>query len=284
MIDATWRSLCPGFLLFLMMSLNSYGQSIGPIDYFEYLRSRSRVIECAIESDVLARRVLQEYGSMFSAADDVILPSKCFYKNSDEVKSLQKKLRQTTINVGGVDITLQEAAAKTLAAAVEDAASRDLKITPFDGEIAGKRIYTDSVRVWNKRFFPALEFWVSAGNITEEESVSARNLPLIDQARKVLQWESQGYLFGTGRRRSIFSSTAPPGASQHLALIAFDVVEYQDPAVREILNAHGWFQTVANDPPHFTYLGSPESSLPSHGLRKIESYDGNVWVPNITRP
>ena len=273
-----------GILLLSGLAWNGYGQVTGPVDYFEYLRARSRVVDCAVESDPLARRVLQEYGSMFSAGDDVTLPSKCLYKNSDEVRSLQSKLRQVTINVDGVDITLQEAAAKALAAAIDEAASCDLRITPLDGAVAGKRIYTDSVRVWNKRFIPALDFWVSVGNITEEASVAARNMPLLDQARKVLEWESQGFLFGTGRRKSIFSSTAPPGASQHLSLIAFDVVEFQDPAVRRVLNAHGWFQTVANDPTHFTYLGAPESGLPSRGLKKIESSDGNVWVPNFTRP
>jgi hypothetical protein len=51
--------------------------------------------------------------------------------------------------------------------------------------------------------------------------------------------------------------------------------------VRQILARHGWFRTVKNDAPHFTYLGFREKDLPLRGLRKITSADGEFWIPNM---
>jgi hypothetical protein len=79
--------------------------------------------------------------------------------------------------------------------------------------------------------------------------------------------------------RSILSSVAPPGASQHLALLAFDVKEHEDARVRAILERHGWFQTVAHDRPHFTYLGVARSQLESLGLSRIVEGRREYWVP-----
>jgi hypothetical protein len=64
-------------------------------------------------------------------------------------------------------------------------------------------------------------------------------------------------------------------------MLAFDVNEFDNPRVREILAKHGWFQTVLSDLPHFTYLGLKEKDLPKHGLKQVE-VDGQIfWIPNV---
>jgi hypothetical protein len=57
-------------------------------------------------------------------------------------------------------------------------------------------------------------------------------------------------------------------------MLAFDVNEFENPRIREIMGKHGWFQTVLSDLPHFTFLGLKEKDLPKKGLRSIESTAG----------
>lgn len=80
---------------------------------------------------------------------------------------------------------------------------------------------------------------------------------------------------------SILFSVAAPGASQHLSMLAFDINEYDNAKVREILERHGWFQTVRNDKPHFTFLGHRREDLSKLGLREIETRNGKYWIPNV---
>ncbi|HSU25723.1 MAG TPA: hypothetical protein VLI65_07065, partial [Pyrinomonadaceae bacterium] len=85
----------------------------------------------------------------------------------------------------------------------------------------------------------------------------------------------------TNMSRSIFSSVAPPGTSQHLFLLAFDVAEYRDPNVVSILNRNGWYQTVLNDEPHFTFVGVAASELPRRGLKLVYQNGTAYWIPNL---
>jgi hypothetical protein len=62
-------------------------------------------------------------------------------------------------------------------------------------------------------------------------------------------------------------------------MLALDVAEFDNAAVREILARHHWYQTVISDLPHFTYLGVPENELPALGLRKITNANRVFWVP-----
>jgi len=179
--------------------------------------------------------------------------------------------------IAGVNIELQESAMNALLAATDELRPR--RITPLDGAIAGRRNYADTVRIWNSRFIPALNYWVVKGRISPDDADASRLMPVADQVAKVVDWESRGMYFSTGRNQSIFYSVAPPGTSQHLALIAIDVVEAGNPAVRAVLNKHGWFQTVNTDEPHFTYLGIPETELPKRGLQRIRRGNHTFWIP-----
>jgi len=97
----------------------------------------------------------------------------------------------------------------------------------------------------------------------------------------VLELEQVGIYFSKDLSKSILYSIAAPGTSQHIAMLAFDVNEFEDSRVREIMSKHGWFQTVVSDLPHFTYLGLKEKDLPKNGLRSVEVNGQVFWIPNV---
>src|SRR3954469_12123068 len=239
---------------------------------------------CNIENSAFERRVFAEYGAMFVAADNVRTPPVCVFKDEAAVSSFRTRLETQFITVRGADIVLQKAAAESLYRVLEEATNGQIMLVPLDGSVAGGRTYDDTVKLWNSRFQPALEFWVKRGTISPEEEADVRSMALDEQVAKVIDWESKGLWFGTNRNASIFSSTAPPGTSQHLALLALDIPPPITPEKRALMNSNGWFQTVKGDVSHFTYLGVAESSLPGRGLRAVLMNGTIYWVPNIIDP
>jgi hypothetical protein len=168
-----------------------------------------------------------------------------------------------------------------LLGAREAAAYAGLRLTPRGGSEAGRRSFADSLRLWRSRCDPALEHWCAAGRLDGAEAERLRGLPLREQAAAVLELERGGVFFSKYFDKSILQSVAAPGASQHLAMLAFDIEEFQDARVGALLARHGWFQTVLSDLPHFTYLGLPERELPARGLRRVESAGQTFWVPEM---
>ena len=183
--------------------------------------------------------------------------------------------------IGYDEVELQPEALKSLNKARKEAQKEGLDITPRDGAEAARRGYEDSVRLWNSRFEPALDYWLSQGRLTEEQVTRLRGLPLSQQVAEVLELEKTGIYFSKDLSKSILYSIAAPGASQHIAMLAFDVNEFDNPRVREIMGKHGWFQTVLSDLPHFTYLGLKEKDLPKNGLRSLEINGQVFWIPNV---
>ena len=162
-----------------------------------------------------------------------------------------------------------------------EAQADDLSITPRDGREAGRRTFGDSLRLWDTRFLPALEYWTKQGRITSEKAERLRGLAPHKQVAAVLELEAENIFFSKDFSKSVFYSIAPPGASQHLAMLAFDAVEFADERVRRILARHGWFQTVLSDLPRFTFLGLDERDLPARGLRREEWNKQIFWIPNV---
>lgn len=234
---------------------------------------------CDFHSNRLAARVLREYGAIFSATQSVKVPKSCIFENEQSVLEFRKSLDAVSEEIDGTVITLQREAMADLKLAVGTAIKRGVRITPLDGAIAGDRTYEDTLRLWRSRFEPALRYWTRKGKIKRAEADEANDLSPVQQVIRVVEWESKGLYFSTGFNRSIFSSVAPPGTSQHLSLLAFDVVQYGSAEVRRILNEHGWYQTVVGDEPHFTYLGVKESELPKRGLRSVTRGKSRFWVP-----
>jgi hypothetical protein len=230
--------------------------------------------------DPVARRILNEYGAVFVAAGGVLPPPVCIFAGAEEVETFQAAARAAAREFGGVLIELQPAAMRALVAARHEARAQGLDVTPRDGSESARRGYADTIRLWNSRLLPALEHWRGEGRLTAEEAERVRALPVREQVGAVLEMERRGIYFSKDFSKSILYSVAAPGASQHLSLLAFDAAEYGDERVRRILARHGWFRTVRNDCPHFTYLGLGERQLPSRGLRRINTADGEFWVPN----
>lgn len=235
---------------------------------------------CPIDTDAVARRVFKDYGAMFIASADVVFPPKCVFENDDEVAAFQNNTKSESAEINGREVTLQKAAMVALKDAVKEAAEKKFSITPR-GNSASRRSYADTLRIWKSRFKPALKHWVGKKKILPNDAARARAMETREQVARVMEWEAEGFWFSTNFDRSIFSSVAAPGTSQHLSMIALDVAEFGNKDVRKILNSHGWFQTIIDDTPHFTYLGLKENELPMRGLRAETRGGFKFWIPNF---
>lgn len=273
----------------LPMTLNSFRDSEHlkePAPFYDALakalkKRKTKIDNICPPSDPVARRILEEYGAIFVADKKVTPPPVCMFSNEEEVTRFQDAVGFDSEVIGFDEVQLQPEALKQLNKAREEAQKEGLDITPRDGAEAARRNYEDSVRLWNSRFHPALDYWLSQGRLTEEQVTRLRSLPLTQQVGEVLELESNGIYFSKDLSKSILYSIAAPGTSQHIAMLAFDVNEFQNPRVREILAKHGWFQTVLSDLPHFTFLGLKEKDLPKHGLRSLEINGQVFWIPNV---
>ncbi|MCA1608998.1 MAG: hypothetical protein LC730_06025 [Acidobacteria bacterium] len=209
------------------------------------------------------------------------LPKRCYFANAGEVENFQRVLKVSRSSMDGAEIVLDAAAMKSLLNARAEAERLNLKLTPLDGSIAATRSFYDTVRLWNARVLPALRSWTATGRISQQDADAIVESALIPQVEKVIKLERDGLCFAPDRRRSIFTSAAPPGTSQHLLMLAFDIVQHGDRRVVAILNRHGWYQTILGDPAHFTFLGEEERELPARGLRFLYSGNHAYWVPNL---
>ena len=245
------------------------------------LARRGLSFECFCPAgDTLTRRVLEEYGAMF-VAEGVRLPPACVFESEEAVERFQREAGWRAEVLDGATIELQPAAMAALQDARAEASRAGLRVTPRGGSEAGRRSYADSLRLWRSRCDPALDHWCAEGRLEGGEAERLRRLPLREQASAVLELERGGIFFSKDFKKSILQSVAAPGASQHLAMLAFDIEEFADPRVGSLLARHGWFQTVLSDLPHFTYLGLEERRLASHGLRRVESAGQTFWVPDM---
>lgn len=231
-----------------------------------------------IPTDDIAKKLLREYGSVFVSRG--LAPKTVVFRNQNEVADFQKSVKSKTKMISGMPMTLQEHALTALVAAVDEAKSNGLSISPRDVDSAS-RSYDESVGLWASRVEPALDHWIGKKKIAESDAERIRFLSPFEQVGEVLQLEKKKIYFSKDLKKSIIYSVAPPGTSQHLSMLAFDVAEFDNKQVREILARHGWFQTVVSDLPHFTYLGVTESELKELGLKKIKNGGRQFWIPDI---
>ena len=231
-------------------------------------------------TDDVGKKLLKEYGAMFVAKGGAIAPKTVVFRDESEVAAFQSSLQKSTEMIGGFSLELQSAAMNGLKKAIEDAKKESLTISPRGADSA-RRTYNETVGLWASRVEPALKHWVGKGKITQSDADRIKALTPFEQVSEVLKLEEKGVFFAKDLSKSIIYSVAPPGTSQHLAMLALDVKEYENPKVREILAQNGWFQTVISDLPHFTFLGVKEDDLPGLGLKKVNN-DGRVfWIPDI---
>ena len=257
-----------------------------PAPFYDALQKALKKRKITLETicppgNPVSRRILEEYGALYVADKKVKPPPVCVFTNEEQVTKFQEDAGYEAEMIGFDEVELQPEALKQLRKAREEAQKEGLDITPRDGAEAGRRNYEDSLRLWNSRFEPALEYWLSQGRLTTDQVNRLRNLPLLQQIAEVLELEKTGIYFSKDLSKSILYSIAAPGTSQHIAMLAFDVNEFENPRVREIMGKHGWFQTVLSDLPHFTFLGLKEKDLPKRGLRSVEVNGQVFWIPNV---
>jgi hypothetical protein len=233
-----------------------------------------------VPNDSVGRRVFQEYGALFVARGGAIPPPTAIFKNESEVSSFQSGLAKASENLGGFNIELQAAAMKRLKEAIEEAEQNDLTITPR-GADSGRRDYSGTVELWASRVNPGLAHWVGTGKLPQAEAERIKFLSPFEQVPEIFKLESEEIFFSKDLSKSIVYSVAPPGTSQHLSMLAFDVNEHGDERVRGVLAKHYWFQTVVSDLPHFTFLGVPERKLADLGLRQISDGGRSFWLPDL---
>lgn len=225
-------------------------------------------------------KLLKEYGAVFVAGNGVKPPPKIVFENQAEVLSWQSKLSKSETEIGGHSLQLQTEAMRALINAAGEARQQGLSLTPRGADSAG-RDYAGTIDLWASRVLPGLAHWVSNGRLSRTKADRIASLTPFEQVSEIFALEAEGMFFARELSKSIIYSVAPPGASQHLALLAFDVAEFNDPVVRAILANHGWFQTVVSDLPHFTYLGFSETELKSLGLKKTIYLERDFWLPDI---
>lgn len=238
-------------------------------------------IAASISSPV-NKRLFAEYGAVF--ATGATPPPVIIFDDPAHVEAFQSSLSLGRGVFGDHEIQLQVVALDALSAAAAEMADRGGRITARAAD-AGGRSYVDTVRLWTRNVTRGLEHWEGLGRITPEQARSIRDLIPVEQVAAILGLEDTEQLFfGTFFDKSILYSVAAPGASQHLSMLAFDVAEYEDREVDLVLGRHGWYRTVPNDLPHFTYLGHDRDSLTGLGLRRIERVYGEraygFWTPD----
>ena len=172
--------------------------------------------------------LLKAYGAAFvNQQPEIKLPPKIILANEQETKAFQ-----TTLKMGRVDNTNDCYLQKSAADAFNKAKST-VRITLKSGYGGSDctRTFATNLRFWRKY----------ANNNT------------LSRVRQ-------------GKETAILGVVAPPGASQHLWGLAIDL-GVSSQVQRQALNKNGWFQTVENDVPHWTYVGLTEENLPKFGFK-----------------
>lgn len=228
----------------------------------------------------IGRRLLYEYGAVFVARGGAVPPKTVVFRDDDEVSAFQTGVKVSSADIGGFELELQSAAMEGLLGAIAEAGTRGLTINPRSRDSA-RRSYEDTVELWASRVEPALIHWTGQGRLDPNEADRIRELTPFEQVPEIFALEDQGMYCAKDLSKSIIYSVAPPGTSQHLSMLAFDVAEFNDPDVRVILAAHYWHQTVVSDLPHFTFLGVGENELPGLGLKKATDGARRFWLPDI---
>jgi hypothetical protein len=245
-----------------------------------FLASLPRGFQIPPESDVVSRRLLAYYGAVLVARGGATPPPVIMFADEDAVTNWQESLMTATTTINKTVVELQSVALGAFVAAKSEAQAANFDITP-QGANPAKRDYLETVKLWRSRVDPGLAHWVAAGRLNANEARRIRNLSPAEQVPEIFRLEERGLFFAEHFARTIQSSVSPPGASQHISMLAIDIREYQNAAVCAILAKHGWFQTVLLDSPHFTFLGVSEQELPALGLHKVNVGGSDYWTPDL---
>lgn len=233
----------------------------------------------------LELRLVREYGAPIAAADETVMrPTRLIFLGAEALDSFQASLPLDSTWVGRTYVVLQRVALRDFVAARQAAARLGLTLSPRGARAASTRRFEESYDYWTVRVRAGLERMVRERALTQGEVDSILRLPLRSHVSAVLDLESRGFLFGMGALKPILRSAAAPGGSQHQVGYAIDVEEHADSRLRRVLAAEGFWQTVAQDEPHFTYLGPSDSAtLIARGLSRVQVGGRVYWVPPTLR-
>ncbi len=183
--------------------------------------------------------LLQQYGAIFLNPEQGIkLPPTVIFTSEQQAKEFQASLTMAQVN--GIDnCYLQKPAADAL-----NLARSQTSIPPKSGYGGG-----DCTRT----FATHLHFWQK---YTDSQT--------LQRVRR-------------GQDLAILHLVAPPGSSQHIFGLAIDL-RVTNQTQRAILADHGWFQTVENDLPHWTYVGLSTAQLQQFGFKNKSDRGGSYWV------
>jgi hypothetical protein len=186
--------------------------------------------------------LLRAYGAAFVNRNSAVqLPATVLFNNEEETQVFQENVTMVKVN-GTHDCYLQASAA----AALNQARSQqNIPLKSGYGSGDCTRSFATNLRFWNKY----------------------ANQNTLDKVR-------------AGKETAILSVVAPPGTSQHLWGLAIDL-RVSQAKQRQALYENGWFQTVVNDIPHWTYLGLKEDDLLALGLKKQVEKGISYWVTPI---
>ncbi|MFZ0818429.1 MAG: hypothetical protein WAM91_00045 [Candidatus Acidiferrales bacterium] len=261
-------------------SASQNAQAQHELERARFLASLPPGFQVPPESDVVGTRLLAYYGAVFVARGGVTPPPVLVFADEDAVTNWQAGLISAKTTINKTVVELQSVALGAFVAARTEAQARNLDITPR-GTDPAKRDYQETIKWWKSRVEPGLDHWVAAGKLLIKDARRIRNLPPAGQVPEIFRLEESGLFFSGNFSRSILSSVAPPGGSQHISMLAMDIKEDDSAAVRAILAKHCWYQTVLLDTPHFTYLGVSEQELPALGLRKVNLAGREYWIPDL---
>ncbi|WP_427158295.1 D-alanyl-D-alanine carboxypeptidase family protein [Aliinostoc sp. HNIBRCY26] len=183
--------------------------------------------------------LLKAYGAVFiNQLTTVKLPSNVLLNNEQETQTFQNNL--TMVKIEGTNDCYLQAIAATALNQARSQENIPLKSGYGSGDCT--RTFATNLRFWHKY----------------------ANQHTLDKVKQ-------------GQETAILSTVAPPGASQHLWGLAIDL-RISNQQQRKTLNEYGWFQTVVNDVPHWTYLGLTESDLVNLGLVNRVEKGISYWV------
>lgn len=278
------KKKCLLFIVLILVALaqvfasedKKFGYKINPT--FEKILQKNQISYDI--KDKIAMRILADYGAVFTAQNQAMVPAYIIFPDAEAVNKWQASVKSEKKILSGISIELQSIAMKALLAAQATAKESKLTISP-NGSTAAARSYEDTAKLWRSRVDPGLSFHLRQKHISASEVETIRKLSPKDQIPEILKLEAKGFYFSKSLDKSILYSVAAVGTSQHISLLALDVKEHNNQQVRTILAQHGWFQTVVSDQPHFTYLGVTEDKLPSLGLKKVANGGRIYWLPDI---
>ncbi|WP_414565820.1 M15 family metallopeptidase [Anabaena sp. CCY 9613] len=208
-------------------------------DKARFLSAIARNLTAIPQADTFAYILLRAYGAALVNQESVItLPSTVIFADEQETLDFQANLKMAKVD-GSRDCYLQESAATALNKAQK---FTHIPLKSGYGASDCTRSFATNLRFWHKY----------ANNKTLE---------------KVKQ----------GKETAILGIVAPPGTSQHLWGLAVDLRVSHD-GQRQALNQYGWFQTVENDVPHWTYVGLSEEELSQFGFQNKVVRGITYWV------